>query len=44
MGYCALALKKDIHYKWVFKRKAGLSPNESPRFNGRLVAKVSTRF
>ena len=31
--------KKPVRYKWVFKRKEGLSPSEPPRFKARLVAK-----
>ena len=31
--------KKSVRCKWVFKRKKGLSPSESPRFKTRLVAK-----
>ena len=31
--------KKVVRCKWIFKRKEGLSPNESPRFKARLVAK-----
>ena len=30
---------KLVRYKWVFKRKEGLSPSEPPRFKVRLVAK-----
>ena len=28
--------KKAIRWKWIFKRKEGLSPNEPPRFKARL--------
>jgi hypothetical protein len=30
---------KNIHWKWIFKRKEGSSPSEPPRFKARLVAK-----
>jgi hypothetical protein len=31
--------KKPVRCKWIFKRKEGLSPSESPKFKRRLVAK-----
>jgi hypothetical protein len=31
--------KKTINYKWIFKRKEGLSPSEPPKYKTRLVAK-----
>jgi hypothetical protein len=31
--------KKVVHYKWIFKRKEGLSPKQPARFMARLVAK-----
>ena len=36
---CLPKQKKDVHCKWIFKRKEGLSPSEAPRFKARLVAK-----
>jgi hypothetical protein len=30
---------KAVHYKWIFKRKEGLSPKEPARFKAMLVAK-----
>jgi hypothetical protein len=31
--------KKAVRYKWIFKRKEGVSPKEPARFKARLVAK-----
>ena len=31
--------KKPVRYKWIFKRKEGISPSEPARYKARLVAK-----
>ena len=31
--------KKFVRCKWIFKRKEGISPNETVRYKARLVAK-----
>jgi hypothetical protein len=31
--------KKPVRCKWIYKRKEDLSPNEPPKYKGRLVAK-----
>jgi hypothetical protein len=35
---------KDVHCKWIFKRKGRLSPNEPPRYKAMLVAKVFSQI
>jgi hypothetical protein len=36
--------KKVVKYKWIFKRKEGMTPNELAQYKERLVAKCFTQI